>query len=92
MNVKCELAAEIPRYGNIHYSARRSPAGLPGGLLPQLNVFVNCIYTVREVRIWDVLVLPTSDCHLCSDMDGLTDVTLRRVDKVINQDVEMEAS
>lgn len=61
-------------------------------LLPQLNVFVNCIYTVREVRIWDMLVLPTSDCHLCSDMDGLTDVTLRRVDQVINQDVEMEAS
>ena len=39
-----------------------------------------------------MLVLPTSDCHLCSDTDDLTDATLRRVDQVINQDVEMQAS
>ncbi len=39
-----------------------------------------------------MLVLPMSDCQPCSDMDDLTDVTLRRVDQVINQDVEMQAS
>jgi len=38
-----------------------------------------------------VFVLLTSDRHLCVDMDDLTDATLRRIDEVINQDVEMQA-
>jgi hypothetical protein len=39
-----------------------------------------------------MLVLLASDSHPCSDMDDLSDATLRRIDRVINQDVEMQAS
>jgi hypothetical protein len=51
-----------------------TPLAVPrqDGLLPHLNVFVKrdnglVSYTVREVRIRDMFVLPTSDCLLCSD-------------------------
>lgn len=39
-----------------------------------------------------MFVLLTSDCHLCVDAGDLKDATLRRIDQVINQDVEMQAS
>jgi hypothetical protein len=33
-----------------------------------------------------------ADCVACSDINVLKDATLRRIDEVINQDVEMQAS
>lgn len=32
------------------------------------------------------------DCVACSDINVLKDATLRQIDEVINQDVEMQAS
>jgi hypothetical protein len=39
-----------------------------------------------------MLAMLTNDYDLCSDIDALQDATLRRIDEVINQDVEMQAS